>query len=271
MFMPSANISANIAAIENFRYSLADLEPAYLKFGKTSVDFQMKTWSNTGTEGSFITINPSDNYYFEDERAIFSRSTEIGSYSSANTNQVKVTMRSSSNYLSPVLDLGRTHVVLVDNFVNSNTTNETNPSGGYLYNKYISKVITLAEGQDAEDMLVYLTSYRPPGTDVKVYVRLLNAEDGESINKRPWIEMQKSGISDGVYSSLSDKGDFVEYKYEFPSANLTGSLGEVQYRNTANTTTFTGYKNFAVKIGLLSDNSAIVPRVADLRVIALQK
>jgi hypothetical protein len=58
---------------------------------------------------------------------------------------------------------------------------------------------------------------------------------------------------------------------EFPAANLSGTLSEVQYRNTANTTTFTGYKNFAVKIGLLSDNSAIVPRVADLRVIALQK
>jgi len=271
MFMPSANISANIAYVENFRYSLVDLEPSYLKFTKTSIDFQMKTWSNTGTEGSFESINPSDNYYFDDERAIFSRSTEIGSYSSANTNQVKVNMRTTSNYLSPVLDLSRTHVIIVDNFINSNTTNETNPSGGYLFNKYISKVITLAEGQDAEDMLIYLTSYRPPGTDIKVYVRLLNAEDGDSISKRPWIEMQKSGISDGIYSSLADRNDFIEYKMEFPAANLSATLGEVQYRNTANTTTFTGYKNFAVKIGLLSDNSAIVPRVADLRVIALQK
>lgn len=270
LYMPSTNISANITAIENFRYSLVDLEPAYLNFNKTTINFEMKTWSNTGTEGSFITLNPNDNYYFDTERAIFSRSTEIGTYSGANTNQLKVTMKSTSNYLSPVIDLARTHTVFVDNFINSNTVNETNATGGYLYNKYISKIVTLAENQDAEDMNIFLTSYRPPGTDVKVWVKILNAEDGDAISRRPWIEMQKSGIGDSLYSSLADRNDFVEYKYVFPTANLTGSASEVQYRNIANTTTFTGYKNFSVKVGLLSNDSAIVPRVADLRVIALQ-
>ena len=33
---------------------------------------------------------------------------------------------------------------------------------------------------------------------------------------------------------------------------------------------FKGYKQFSIKIGLASNNSAIVPRVADVRTIALQ-
>jgi hypothetical protein len=33
----------------------------------------------------------------------------------------------------------------------------------------------------------------------------------------------------------------------------------------------TGFKQFSIKIGLLGDDSAIVPRVGDLRAIALQK
>jgi hypothetical protein len=55
------------------------------------------------------------------------------------------------------------------------------------------------------------------------------------------------------------------------------ALGVFQYRNT-NNTLFTGYRSYQIKIGLLGGpenttdpiNSAIVPRVADLRVIALQ-
>ena len=57
---------------------------------------------------------------------------------------------------------------------------------------------------------------------------------------------------------------------------MTGPLGQVQY--TSNGTTYTGYKYFAIKIVLTSDtnaetgivNTAVVPRVADLRCIALQ-
>jgi len=201
---------------------------------------------------------------------MFSRTTERSTYSNNRTNQVQVTMSSTSEYVSPVFDVAKTQSLLIDNIVNSNTTNENAASGGKLYNKYISKTITLAEGQDAEDMKVIITSYRPPSSDVKVWIRLLNAEDGDAFAQRGWIEMEKANGADGAYSSQSNKNDFIEYTYQFPAANLTGSNGEVQYRNNANTATFTGYKHFAVKIGLLSDNSAVVPRVADLRVVCLQ-
>jgi hypothetical protein len=183
---------------------------------------------------------------------------------------MKVNMTTTSSYQSPVLDLARTHTIYIDNIVNTNTYNETAASGGALYNRYISKTITLAEGQDAEDMRVVLTSYRPPGTDVKVWAKILHAEDADPFALRPWIELEKIASSNTSYSSLSDRNDFIEYQYGFPSANLTGALGQVQYRNIANTATFTGYKYYAIKIGLTAESSAIVPRVADLQVIALQ-
>jgi hypothetical protein len=258
-------VTANIGVIDKFRYSVADFEPTFLDFRNTLINFKMQTVSNTGTVGSYIDINPNDNYQFSDERALYSRSTN------KYTNNVQVTMSSTSDYVSPVFDLAKTQTLLIDNIVNSNTYNENLSSGGYLYNKYISKTITLAEGQDAEDMQVILTSYRPPNTDVKVWIRLLNAEDtGTAFAQRTWIEMEKVNDGDAVYSSQSNKNDFIEYTYKFPSANLTGTNGEVQYLGNDGVTTFTGYKNFAIKIGILSDNSAIVPRVADLRTICLQ-
>jgi hypothetical protein len=261
---------ADITKINNYRYSVFDLEPSYLKFNKTSIQFSMSSYSNTGTPGSYVSFTPNENYYFSEEKAIFSRSNEVTSLSNNRTNQVQVSMTTTSNYLSPVLDLGRTQTIIVDNLINSNTLNETLSSGGELFDKYISKTITLAEGQDAEDMNIFLTSYRPPNSDVKVWVKILHAEDSDTIAQRPWIELEKKLSGDSVYSSLSNRNDFIEYQYGFPSANLTGSLGQVQYTNIAGTATFTGYKYFAVKVGLISDDSAIVPRVADLRVIALQ-
>lgn len=262
--------TAKVDKIERFRYSLVDAEPAFLQFGKTSINFSMLTYSNTATAGSYVNVSPNDNYYFTDERALFSASypTLVGT----STNRLKAQMSTTSSYLSPVLDVGRTQTILVNNIINNSNTNETLASGGDTLNKYISKVVTLAQGQDAEDINVFLTAYRPPNTDIKVYVRILNAEDSGSIDDRSWIEMETT--STGIYSSLADRNDFKDFKYTLPASVLTGTIngttGIVQYTNSQGIT-FTGYKSFAIKIGLLADNSAVVPRVADLRVIALQK
>lgn len=275
-FIPGTSVittdgtTAIVQRVENFRYSVVDFEPSYLKFQNTSLYYEMKTYSNVGVAGSFVNINPNENYSFTEEKSLFSRTNEVASHSNNRTNQVQVTFRSTSDYVSPVMDIGKTQAFIIDNIINSNTLNETSASGGKLYNKYISKTITLAERQDAEDLRVILTAYRPPTTDVRVWVRLLHAEDGTNFALRPWVEMEKMDDADGIYSSSANKNDFIEYSYKFPDSSLTGSSGEVQYRNLANTATFTGYKNFAVKIGLTSNNSAIIPRVADLRCLALQ-
>jgi hypothetical protein len=69
-------------------------------------------------------------------------------------------------------------------------------------------------------------------------------------------------------SSLVDKNDFRGFEFKLPDSSLTGLSGVVQY--VSNGITYTTYKQYSIKIGLTSNNSAIVPRVADLRAIALQ-
>ena len=178
-----------------------------------------------------------------------------------------MTLSSSTNYLSPVLDLGRTHSIYVRNDINNSTAGETG-AGGSSLNRYISKTVTLAEGQDAEDMIVICTAYRPPQTDFKVYARLLNRNDIDLFNNKTWIEMEK--VDDNVFSSLVNEQDYKEFQFKFPASSLTGVNQEVQYTN-ADGSVYTGYKHFAIKIVLTSSNGAVVPKVGDLRVIALQK
>ena len=261
---------ATISRIDNFRYSVVDFEPGFLTFNKTSIDFEMQTYSNTGLIGTYTRVNPNENYYLSSEQAIFSRSNEVASLAGDNSNKVKVSMTTQSGFLSPVLDLSRTHSVYIDNIINNDATGEGGyPSGGNLSNKYISKTVTLAEGQDAEDIRVVLSAYRPPTTDVRVWVKLLNGEDSDTFANINWIELTKLYESENIYSSLSNRDDFREYEFGLSTSYLTGPLGQVQYTNSSGII-FTGYKYFAVKIGLMASNSAVIPRVADLRTLALQ-
>ena len=258
--------TATVDNIENIRYSVVNFAPTYLNFNKTFIQFQMMPTSNAGTVGSYENINDGSNYYFNNEKAIYSRSNEIASLSGAKSNKILTYMTSASEFMSPVLDLGRTQLIYVDNLINANTTGETNSSGGGLFNKYISRTVTLAEGQDSEDLRVILTAYRPPTSDVKVYAKILQGEDSDPFSAVPWIEMETDYTE---YSSLSDRNDFKEYTYTFPASYLTGASGQVQYTNSKGVVE-TGFKYFAIKIGLTGTNSAVVPRVGDLRVLALQ-
>lgn len=268
----SSGTTFNVESFDTMRYSVVNFEPQYLTFGTTSINFEMKPVSLAGVSQPFTAIEDKTDWYIGSEMAIFSRTKEIETYSSVPSNQVRATLRTSSEYQSPVLDLNRTHSIFIDHIINNDIEGEANSSGGNLINTYISKIVTLAERQDAEDLNVFVTAYRPPGTEVYVWVKILNGEDFEPFDSKNWIQMQYINKSD-TYSSLSDRTDFIEYGFNFPVSYMTGldSVGEpgiVEY--TVGTQKFTGFKHFAIKVGLGADNSAIVPRVADLRAIALQ-
>jgi hypothetical protein len=263
-----------MAAITKFIYSTVQFEPSFINFRPTTCDFSMLTVSNTGVTGDYTSVMAGVPMDLNDEMAIYSRTTELSDFSGNPSNRIKVQMFSSSDYLTPIVNLERTYSVYVHNLINSNTAYELSPSGGMLRDKYISQVVTLADGQDAEDLLVSLSAYRPPGSnsDIKVYIRFSHSEDFESIYRRNWIEMES--VNPGVYSSMATRKDWREFNYRLPDSYMTGrndqDLPIVGYTNSANVS-FQGYKQYQVKIGLQSDSSAIYPRCADLRVIACQR
>ena len=58
----------------------------------------------------------------------------------------------------------------------------------------------------------------------------------------------------------TDPEEFIEYQFDPITANTYYSGGGAN---------FTSYKTFAVKIVMTSSNTCVIPRVKDLRVIAL--
>jgi hypothetical protein len=172
------------------------------------------------------------------------------------TFDIKVDMTNKSNVTStPFVDL-ELSTLLAYQYQVTNTPATTS--------KYISKRIELAEDLDAEDLNVYLTGYRPNGTDIKVYIRPQHAQDSAAFDTINWVELEMiEGVN--TYSSSTNTSDFREYRYAVADANKNN--GVLRYTSSAGT--FDGYRAFAIKIELLAPNEFNVPFVKDYRGIAL--
>lgn len=172
------------------------------------------------------------------------------------TFDIKVDMTNKSNPTStPFVDL-ELSTLLAYQYQITNTAATTS--------KYISKRIELAEDLDAEDLNVYLTGYRPNGTNIKVYIRPQHTQDSAAFDTINWIELE---MIEGkyTYSSSVNTSDFREYRYAVADANK--NAGVLRYTSSAGT--FDSYRAFAIKIELLAPNEFNVPFVKDYRGIAL--
>ena len=112
------------------------------------------------------------------------------------------------------------------NFTASNTAaqtitirNEENPSGPYSSeSRYITRIVTLNDGFEAADLVVYLNVNRPPGTGIRVYGKFLNENDTDNFDDKFYTLMSL----DGTETFTLDTTQYVEEKYIVPTTSKTG-------------------------------------------------
>lgn len=257
---------------------------------------------------------------------------------------VKYIKTSTNEYRQIASVSNNTSLVVANNFnVTSNGVSlyyntEDNPVGPYTSSsRYITRVVTLKDGFDSSDLVVYLDVNRQKGTDIKVYYKTLNSADQDAFNDKFWTEMNLEGLK----TFGSNPNDFTEQKYVVSTlgkskkatllsgtANTAASSATVIGTNTvfleqlkvadtiafgtsktegvvqsiANNThltltvasaatatgqdiyrlmedtiayttpdgvTYNGFKSFAIKVVFLSDNICNIPKVKNLRAVAL--
>lgn len=259
--------TANINTIYDLSVDLYNFQPSVLVFNGTSVAWKLKQTTPSYSLGNAYTTIDSNDVIETSEKIIASKSNEnvhIGSKSA----QFTATMKTFTKYLSPQINRNRCHDVIIHNVINNDSTGETGSQGGNALARYVTQKVTLADGQDAEDLNVYLTEYVPPGTSVKVYVKLLNGEDSDSFDDIDWLQL--SMTSNSAISDKNNTENFIDFTYGLPSSVMTGTNGAFSYTNSQGVK-FTTFKYFSIKIVLLSSNLGInPPRCKDLRAIALQ-
>lgn len=148
------------------------------------------------------------------ENALFkSKSNEISGITINKSYQASISLSSPRNVVSPIIDVNPSSVVINRDIINNNYNNENTRFGNSLC-KYVTKRLELADGLEAEDIKVFLKAYRPNGTNIKVYAKILSSVDTELFNDKDWSELTMTTQASIVSSSVNNK-DLREFEYTF--------------------------------------------------------
>lgn len=141
---------------------------------------------------------------------------------------------------------------------------ETSVKGGPAATRYVTKKVVLDGGFDSGDLNVYLSAYRPVGTDINVYYKVLSRNDTQTFDEGYWQLMTKTNSCDGTFSQTREE----LYEYTFAPGTLGKEQGFISYLSNNGQTYYT-FSQFAIKIVLTTTDKTIVPHLSDMRTIAL--
>jgi len=278
--------TGTISTVEDLPYhgivpKFTFLEPAGTIMS-TSFSGTSNATNSFAKDGDYLSVKNETLYEFTDyERVLRSYSNEVatGGYTDGTTT-LSVNMASANPYLSPVINLSSKTFNFIRNRINNDASNENTRYGNAL-NKYISKNVVL--DQEAEDLIVYVTAYRPAGTNVLVYGKFLNETDQELFDIKEWTLLSES--TNYIFSSTGDTEDYKELIFNVPTTGTAGQktawldanapspypAGCITYYDSTGTIPYLGYKTFNLKIVLLSTDPVRIPTLRDVRALALQK
>ena len=148
--------------------------------------------------------------------------------------------------------------------VNDITQDETQPTGGGAFAKYITRPVTLSN--NSSYIKVYLTSNKPALSNVLVYYKVLSATDSSTLASKSWNLMTQ--VSPILSTVSTDPTIFQEYQFLPGTAYCTGTTPAITY--TSNNITYNNFIKYAIKIVMLSSNTTAIPLVSDLRIMVLQ-
>lgn len=281
-----SNSAAQITGITDFKTNIISPRLSIIDYSNTNVVVKNSIASNNASysNNSLTQVAIGRSNDFEEERV-------VASYSNTNkrTYILEATMTTPDPSYSPVIDKKVSPAaVSVQNLINIPYANNQlmqvgeSVAGGNAQARYISIPITLADGQDAEDLKVYVTAYKPASANVYVFAKIKSANDPEDLDDKHYTLLNQLTAAN-VVSSSSDDQDFNSYEYGFPTgANAAGNnTAQSAYLNTGNNSVvryhgtggspYDTIKTFSVKVVLTGSDSATVPRLTDLRAVALQK
>jgi hypothetical protein len=139
---------------------------------------------------------------------------------------------------------------------------ETSKKGGPAAARYVSRRVTLNDGFDSGDIRVYLTAYRPKESNIYVYVKLLSASDPDTFEDREWQLLTQIGNPNFVSTNANDYREII-----FAPGENGVADNAISY--TSNGSSYDKFRTFAIKIVMAGTNSADVPKIRDMRAIAI--
>ena len=178
---------------------------------------------------------------------------------SANVLDVQANLSTTNQYVSPVIDTDRASVFLTENLVTSYVSaGEDTPDNVTAVNKagsrYITKTISLQPGLIAKNLRVILTLSNPYPSSVSVWMRCLPNGTDENFYDRSYTQLYADTTDNVVSNTASD--EYQEITYKLGATQITGDI-------------VGGFEKFSVKVVFASTNGTVIPKIRDMRVIAI--
>ena len=283
-FTPATHAGGVPHINSNIKYDLMMPIVQNVQLPGTNITYKFKSLSGASQDSDLTpgikdstwnTFVPNSNVVFNAPRMIASRYNEqqfnSGTRLAKKSLVYQVEMYSDSDNLSPQIDTQRASAILVSNRTNypdwtsdvdvngiqtdtnvlqgnlghvyTGFVSELEPTGGSADCTYITREISLA--QPSKSIRIVLTACRPADTEIDLYYKVKDS-DGLDYRKLPYTYIQRP---DGYnIPSISDT-DFKEWEYDVRDIDE--------------------FISFGIKVVMRSKNSSVVPRVSDMRIIAL--
>lgn len=236
---------------------------SFLNFNNTSLTFGYRIYGYESTPygSEYIDVAPVGTVEFLTPMGIFSDSDYDSTF------MMKLSLATSAPNISPVIDLEKAGCIIIANAINNPASVLTAEAddGGTALSRYISRTATLDDGQEADDLMVFLSSLVPSNSTVYVFAKLSSPEDTSPFSDRPWTLLTEN--------TIQGTSEYQEKYYTIPSEEGvagTGYLNSGVYQYTVGNTLYKNIKNFAIKILFTSNDTTRVPKIRNLRTIALQ-
>jgi hypothetical protein len=265
-------------ATQNIPFNLVNANLQSLRPPGTTLSGKIRTFSASTPQSNlipfidqgFVDLDLGGNTTFQSPRIICSKineTTHLSNFPGNKSLTVEVTLNTDNEKVSPMIDLDRCNLITVANRINSpisdyltdsrvNSTSE-DPTAA----TYVSKPVFLEK--PADNLKVFFDAVRHFSSDIRVCYRVFRTDRGD-IRNTSWelfpgyenidinsniIDISKNnGKSDKLRTPSITENDFKSYEFTMP-----------------NIPQFNGYQ---IKIHMIGTNSAFVPRIRDLRVIA---
>jgi len=221
----------------------------------TTVTYSANTTAFNYTDVDYPSLSISSvNYLTNNQIIIASKTNEINFYSGAKSFTLNANLTTSSALSSPSIDASQLTMLAGTSVIGPDASNEYTNYGTALA-KSVSLPVTLGDGNDSEDIQVYLTAYRPSGTDIQVFVKLLNSADTDQFSNKYWTPLQMVGNTSS-YSDSSNLEDWIEYQYGLPTDPTV--FKALDLVTTNNSTTITSTSGNTAWQSIFNNNQLLV-------------
>ena len=232
---------------DTFSFSKLRLIAQDLNFTETNTSYTLRLESDEDHP-----ISPEADKYFDEVKSITAAPTGVNNAPSSGEAAVNITLTSSSDFVSPAIDLDRLSLLAIDNIITNKITVQTDLTDattdtelaaghGAATARYITREVELNNAADQLNIIM-LANKPADTTDIRVYVRVKSTDER---------------IRDIAFQKVEPKSPIL-----IDSGNV---FGETEYVFETTNEPFT---SFQVKVVFTSESTARAPRIKDFRAIA---